>query len=175
MRKIRCPKCDKFLTFDETNYHEGDTLVFVCEHCSKQFSIRIIKKKTEKKSEKVSKKIVDFGKIVVLENVFGFKQEFKLVEGDNVFGRRSKGTDINQPIETSDRSIDRIHCIINVSRNKNGKLIYTLRDAPSITGTFLMNEILGDKDRVYINNGAIISIGAASLIFHAGKEDSEQL
>ena len=167
MRKIRCPKCDQFLTFDETNYHEGDTLVFECEHCGKQFNIRIVKKKKKEEENTPLQKDIDYGKIVVLENAFGFKQEFKLVEGDNIFGRRCIGTIINQPIETSDRSMDRRHCIVNVSRNKNGKLIYTLRDAPSLTGTFLMNEILEDKDRIRIEDGAIITIGAATLIFHA--------
>ena len=37
---------------------------------------------------------------------------------------------VNVPIETSDMSMDRTHCIINVKRNKQGKLVYTLRDAP---------------------------------------------
>ena len=68
------------------------------------------------------------------------------MEGDNLIGRRSKGTEVDIPIETSDPSMDRRHCIINVKRNKQGEVIYTLRDNDSITGTFLMNEILGNKD-----------------------------
>jgi DNA-directed RNA polymerase subunit M/transcription elongation factor TFIIS len=171
MKKIRCPKCDEFITFDETQYTEGQSLVFVCDHCGKQFSIRIVRKAKKKEEDAASDDDTDYGTVTALENVFGFRQEFKLKEGDNVFGRRSKGTDINQPIATSDPSIDRIHCIINVSRNKKGKLVYTLRDAPSITGTFLMNEILGDKDRVRIDDGAVITIGAGTLILHtAGNE-----
>ena len=55
-------------------------------------------------------------------------------------------------------SMDRRHCIINIKRNKQGKLVYTLRDAPSLTGTFLMNEILGDKDRVRIEDGRTSTI-----------------
>ncbi len=51
-----------------------------------------------------------------------------------------------------DMSMDRRHCIINVKRNRQGELVYTLRDAPSLTGTFLMNEILGDKDRIRIDS-----------------------
>ena len=41
-------------------------------------------------------------------------------------------------------------------------LLYT--SAPSLTGTFLMNEILGDKDRVRIEDGAIVTIGATTFI-----------
>ena len=112
----------------------------------------------------------NFGSIVVVENVFGYKQVLPLKEGDNVIGRRNKGTEIDVPIETADPSMDRKHCIINVKRNKQGKLIYTLRDNQSITGTFLMNEILGDKDRVRIEEGTIITLGATTLILRAAEE-----
>ena len=56
-----------------------------------------------------------------------------------------------------------------MKRNKAGKLVYTLRDAPSLTGTFLHNEVLGDKDRVRIEDGAIMTLGATSIILKAGK------
>jgi pSer/pThr/pTyr-binding forkhead associated (FHA) protein len=74
---------------------------------------------------------------------------------------------VDIPIETSDPSMDRRHCIINVKRNKQGEVIYTLRDNDSITGTFLMNEILGNKDRIRIEEGAIITLGATTLILRA--------
>ena len=110
-----------------------------------------------------------FGNITVIENVFGFKQVLPLQEGDNKIGRRCVGTVINVPIETSDMSMDLNHCVINVKRNKQGKLVYTLRDAPSLTGTFLNNEILGDKDRVRIEDGAIVTIGATTFILRAAE------
>lgn len=31
MKRIRCPKCENYLTFDETKYTEGQSLVFVCD------------------------------------------------------------------------------------------------------------------------------------------------
>lgn len=99
------------------------------------------------------------------------KQILPLQEGDNVIGRRCVGTSINTPIESGDMSMDRRHCIINIKRNKQGKLVYTLRDAPSLTGTFLMNEILGDKDRVRIEDGAIVTIGATTFILHAAEQE----
>ncbi len=163
-----CPKCENYLTFDETQYTEGQSLVFICEHCKKQFSIRIGKTKLKAK-ERNENEIAsnEYGHITVIENVFGYKQLFPLREGDNIIGRRCTGNDITIPIETSDMSMDRRHCIINVKRNKQGKLIYTLRDNPSLTGTFLQNEILEDKDRIRIEDGAIITIGATTFIFYA--------
>ena len=173
MKRVRCPKCENYLTFDETKYSEGQSLVFVCDHCKKQFSIRLGKSKmqTPRKEEKLDESEFKdaFGSITVIENVFGFKQVLPLQEGDNVIGRRSIGTEINVPIETSDMSMDRRHCIIHVKRNKQGELVYTLRDAPSLTGTFLNNEILGDRDRIRIEDGAIVTIGATTFILRAGK------
>jgi hypothetical protein len=108
--------------------------------------------------------------VVVIENVFGYKQIISLQEGDNIIGRKSKGADISCPIETSDPSMDRIHCIINVKKDKEGLLAYTLRDASSITGTFYKNTILGDKDRVRMDDGGIITIGATTLILNMSKK-----
>lgn len=176
MKRVLCPKCDNYITFDETLYSEGQSLVFVCEHCKKQFSIRIGKsklratRKDEVLDEQANQR--DCGSLVVVENVFAYKQVLPLVEGDNVVGRRSKGTDVEVSIETSDPSMDRRHCILNVKRNKQGKVVYTLRDNDSVTGTFLMNEILGPKDRIRIEEGAIITLGATTLILRAAASDA---
>ena len=106
----------------------------------------------------------------MIENVFGYKQVLPLKEGDNVIGRRNKGTEVDVSIETADPSMDRKHCILNVRCNKQGEVIYTLRDNQSITGTFLMNEILGDKERVRIEEGSIITLGATTLILRAAEK-----
>jgi hypothetical protein len=174
MKRILCPKCDNYITFDETQYSEGQSLVFICEHCKKQFGIRIgkAKLKATRKDEVLDEQenSRDWGSVVVVENVFGYKQVLPLKEGDNVIGRRNKGTEVDVSIETSDPSMDRKHCVLNVRCNKQGEVIYTLRDNQSITGTFLMNEILGDKDRVRIEEGAIITLGATTLILRAAEK-----
>ena len=110
------------------------------------------------------------GSIVVIENVFHYKQVIPLQMGDNVIGRYMKGSDINCPIETNDPSIDMRHCIINVSRNKEGNLKYVLRDGPSYTGTFVDNEILGNRERRVIADGSLFTIGATSIILRITEE-----
>lgn len=182
MKRIRCPKCENYLTFDETKYQEGQSLVFVCEHCKKQFAIRLGKSKAEPTRKEADTSCGEearqatYGYLTVIENVFGFKQVFPLRAGDNIIGRRCVGTDIQVPIETSDMSMDRYHCIINVRCDKQGKPVYTLRDAPSLTGTFVNNEILGDKERLRIGDGAIVTIGATTFILHTpdGEEASSE-
>ena len=175
MKRVRCPKCDNYITFDKTKYKEGQSLVFECEVCKKQFGIRIgqSKLRATQKEEVLdeNENAEAYGSIVVVENVFHYKQILPLKPGDNVIGRYVKGTSISTPIETNDPSVDTKHCIINVKKDKKGKLVYTLRDAPSNTGTFYMNDILTDYDRVRLEDGAIITIGATTLILRAANSD----
>ncbi len=175
MKRVRCPKCDNYIVFDEKQYAKGDALVFVCPHCKKEFGIRIGQSKlTGIHSERTLDEQAyqkDFGSIVVVENTFAFKQVIPLDLGENEFGRYVKGNSINKPIETRDPSIDTFHCVITVSRKKDGALKYVLRDAPSDTGTFYMNTILRDSDRIVLDDGAIITIGATTLILRTAKTD----
>ena len=96
MKRIRCPKCDNAITFDETQYEPGRTLVFECSDCHKQFKIRIPERAVQGEEEEAS--LPTPGSLVVIENAFHFKQIIPLVEGENVIGRFVKGT---KQIETS--------------------------------------------------------------------------
>lgn len=176
MKRVRCPKCDHYIQFDETKYEIGQSLVFICDNCNKQFSIRIGKSRlnaASRREEKVDERegTKDWGNIVVIENVFAYKQVFPLHEGDNLIGRRNKGNEIDIAIESNDPSLDRRHCYIHVKRDKQGKPVYTLRDNDSVTGTFLMNGLLGPKDRVRIEDGAVVTLGATTFILHEAERD----
>ena len=178
MKRVRCPKCDNYIVFDETRYEPGQQLVFVCPECNKQFGIRMgtsqVRATRKEADEKPEQPTGELGSVIVVENVFHYRQVIPLEMGDNVFGRYVRGTGINKPIETVDPSVDTKHCIIRVQCNKRGDLQYILRDAPSNTGTFYMNEILRDQDRIRLSDSDIITIGATTLIFRAsGAEDEE--
>lgn len=177
MKRVRCPKCDEFITFDETNYKDGQALVFECPNCGKQFGIRIGKSKLRatQKEEQPDEMANEggCGSIVVIENVFHYKQVIPLKLGDNSIGRYMKGSKTTAPIETNDPSIDINHCVINVSKDKNGELKYILRDGPSNTGTFVDNEILGDRERRVIYDGTLFTIGATSVILRAAGSGAE--
>ena len=186
MKRVRCPKCNKHITFDETRYTEGQTLVFECPDCHRQFGIRIgvsklmNTRKEEKRqgtvgSEPDENEETDYGRIIVVENVFHYRQELPLQLGDNVIGRHVQGSDINAPIETVDPSVDTTHCIIHVEQNRQGQITYTLRDAtPDGTGTFVGLKLLGINERRRIEDGAIITIGATTLILRAAGCDEEE-
>lgn len=177
MKRVFCPKCDNQLSFDDTQYAEGKVLAFVCPQCGSQFKVKLGRKVVKTASgEEQEVKEPDFscGYITVIENAFGFKQDLPLVMGENIIGRRNKDTDgVDVPIITSDPSMGRKHCAIRVKSDANGKLVYTLRDFPSLTGTFLGNTLLGKKEQVRIGEGAVVTLGATTFVLHTASGEEE--
>ena len=176
MKRVRCPKCENYITFDETRYTDGQSLVFQCPECGKQFAIRIgVSKLRERQKDEHPDEQADeqgCGSIVVIENMFHYKQVIPLRMGDNIIGRHQKGNPINTPFETVDPSVDLNHCTITVGRDKHGALRYTLKDNNSNTGTFVDNVELTPRERRIITDGTLFTIGATSIILRAS--DSEE-
>lgn len=171
MKRVRCPQCSQPVSFDETKYAEGGTIVLTCNSCGKRFGIRKSAPKPAKQEQPADGNLEEgnFGTIIVIENVFHYKQELPLRLGVNKIGRYQKNNPINVPIMTDDPSVDLLHCTITVSRNKNNKLKYVLKDGPSFTGTFVDNEILGDHEMRIIEDGQMFTIGATSILLQVPK------
>ena len=144
--------------------------------CGKQFAIRIgVSKLRDRQKDENPDEQADeqgCGSIVVIENMFHYKQVIPLRMGDNIIGRHQKGNPINTPFETVDPSVDLTHCTITVSRDNKGALRYTLKDNNSNTGTFVDNVELTPRERRIITDGTLFTIGATSIILRAS--DSEE-
>lgn len=164
MKRIRCPKCGTPIQFDETLYEPGRILVFQCPDCLKEFRIRIPQKANSKSSAQATSPAA--GTLIVLENDFQYRQEIPLQEGTNVIGKAVKCSRANATFTTVDPSIDPIHCSIEARTSRDGTHTFFLKDENSNTGTFLMNQILGKKECQLLEDGAVINIGAATLILH---------
>jgi len=180
MKRVRCPKCDNFITFDETKYEAGQSLVFQCPDCGKQFGIRMGVSKLRQTQKEENQNALsmnddggDYGSIIVIENVFHYKQVLPLKMGDNTIGRYQKGNPITTPIETVDPSVDLLHCAINVSRDKLGRLKYVLRDTNSNTGTFVDNVEIPPRERRVICDGQLFTIGATSIILRGAESEND--
>ena len=177
MKRVRCPKCDQYITFDETKYTIGQSLVFKCPDCGKEFGIRIgvsklrERQKDERPDEQVNEE--GCGSIVIIENVFHYKQVLPLRMGDNIIGRYQKGNPANTAFETVDPSVDLNHCTITVGRDKLGHLKYTLKDNNSNTGTFVDNVELSPRERRVIVDGTLFTIGATSIILRSADNTDE--
>lgn len=182
MKRVRCPKCDNYIIFDETRYEAGQSLVFKCDLCGREFGIRMGVSKlrdTQKEENANSEEQTansQCGSIVVIENVFHYKQVIPLKMGDNVIGRYQKGNPANCTFETVDPSVDLNHCTLNVSHNKKGGLRYTLFDNNSNTGTFVGDVELQPRERRIIEDGTLFTLGATSIILRGanGEEDHSQ-
>ena len=200
MKRVRCPKCDSYITFDETKYTSGQSLVFKCNECGKEFGIRIGVSKLRSTPKEESKELdaltsslsarpsvactarnqpsslipqpSSLGCLIVIENVFHYKQVLPLQMGNNVIGRYQKGNPANCTFETVDPSVDLNHCTINVSRDKKGGLRYTLFDNNSNTGTFVGDVELQPRERRLIEDGTLFTLGATSIILRTA--DSEE-
>lgn len=159
MKRIRCPKCDQTILFDETQYEAGRILVFECAECHKQFKIRLPRSKNNQDLPKN----LPVGYLTILENAFQFKQVLPIILGENIIGRSVKGTKANLAFRTVDPSIDTTHCIITAEKEKDGRTLFLLQDAPSNTGTFLQNQLLQPREQAIIKEGDIINIGAATM------------
>ena len=177
MKRVRCPKCDNYITFDETKYEAGQSLVFKCDQCGREFGIRIGVSKlrnTQKEENPDEQENADgCGSIVVIENVFHYKQVLPLRMGNNVIGRYQKGNPINTAFETVDPSVDLNHCTINVSRDKRGGLRYTLMDNNSNTGTFVGDVELQPRERRIIEDGTLFTLGATSIILRTADVEED--
>lgn len=160
MKRIRCPKCDQTILFDETQYEAGRILVFECAECHKQFKIRL----PHSKNNQDLPKNLPVGYLTILENAFQFKQVLPIILGENIIGRSVKGTKANLAFRTVDPSIDTTHCIITAEKERDGRTLFLLQDAPSNTGTFLQNQLLQPREQAIIKEGDIINIGAATMI-----------
>ena len=181
MKRVRCPKCDNYITFDETKYEAGQSLVFMCDQCGREFGIRIGVSKLRKTQKDENAELnsespiadSECGSIVVIENVFHYRQVLPLRMGNNVIGRYQKGNPINTAFETVDPSVDLNHCTINVSRDKRGQLRYTLMDNNSNTGTFVGDVELQPRERRIIEDGTLFTLGATSIILRTADVEED--
>ncbi len=168
MKKIFCPKCDEAIVLSDARLAELRTskeerMALVCPSCTHQMRIKL--KRKDDGAEQNDKEQHNWGHIIVLENVFGYKQYFPLNKGLNHIGRRNKDTITDIPIITADPSMDRHHCIIRVRLNKHGAPQWALMDHDSRVGTFVAGELLAPKEWHNLSNGDVFTLGATSVIF----------
>ena len=155
MKKIFCPKCDTAIPLRRERIEElqasgEDRLSIICPQCTHQLNLRL--RLPSAKSMKRQEQRTSVGHIIVVENVFGYKQFFPLYVGVNAIGRRNKDTATDIPVITSDPSMDRHHAIIKVTEGRTGKLRFAVADDDSRVGTFLAGELLAPKEWRYLHH-----------------------
>lgn len=180
MKKIFCPKCDEAIVLSaqklkELKESDGERMAIVCPSCTHQLRIRLKGSAQSDNEDERDSQSENWGHIVVLENVFGYKQYFPLKKGLNHIGRRNKDTKTDIPIITGDPSMDRHHCIIKVGQTKKGKTVWSLSDYDSRVGTFVAGNLLGPKEQYNLHDGDVFTLGATSIIFSSEPIPQEDL
>ena len=79
MKKIFCPKCDTAIPLRRERIEElqasgEDRLSIICPQCTHQLNLRL--RLPSAKSTKRQEQRTSVGHIIVVENVFGYKQLF---------------------------------------------------------------------------------------------------
>lgn len=168
MKKIFCNNCDTEITISKEKIQKAieqtdGRLKIVCHSCLRQLNFRF--KSREEKASIQKKKSKIMAKIIVIENVFGYKQVFPLREGENKIGRRNKDTNTDIAIITGDPSMDRHHSIIYCVEKDADRKVFYLQDQDSMTGTFLQGREVKGKEKAILRDGDVITLGATSIIF----------
>ena len=98
-------------------------------------------------------------------------QSFELKEGRNSVGRGSSKHEADIELPTDDRSVSRVHCLLEVIKLKSGRVkvvVSDLRSADKIAQkpTLVYDEPLASEDRLVLEDGDTIEIGDQTLRFH---------
>ena len=168
-RRVRCPRCDNPIYFDEALLTDGIGLQLHCNECGRNFSIR--KKASVEEGEKPDREVV--ASIRVLENSYCFAQNFPLYLGENIVGRRNKGNTIEVPIDSGDDDLARNHCKIEVKRLKSGNLRYILSDFANRKGTYYMGRPIPQGEQIYIELGDMVVCGHTTFFLAPLEEGCE--
>ncbi|WP_373811380.1 FHA domain-containing protein [Porphyromonas macacae] len=166
MKRVFCPKCDQMITLSDEKIREAiekreGRLDVVCDACGHQLRMRlnVRRKNTSERTE-----AVPLAFLSVVENIFGFKQQFPLYEGITHLGRRNKDTPVDIAVLTSDPSMDRHHCIFKAEQTTDGNVRLWVADDDSRTGTFLTGRLLAKGEFALLHFGDVITLGATSII-----------
>ena len=162
-KMIVCPSCHG--TLEVTNPKGEPVLMIKCPNpeCGVKLRVRF-----------------DTGETVIAPkkgaaNVPGYLiwdgQSFELKEGRNSVGRGSSKHEADIELPTDDRSVSRVHCLLEVIKLKSGRVkvvVSDLRSADKIAQkpTLVYDEPLASEDRLVLEDGDTIEIGDQTLRFH---------
>jgi len=92
-------------------------------------------------------------------------KEYALKMGLNTVGRKATTSSASIQIETDDRSMSRMHSVINVTRMFDGTLRTTIKNADNKNATHVGGQLLIDGDTIVLNDGDVIQMGNVNVTF----------
>lgn len=97
-------------------------------------------------------------------------QRLNLQLGRNTLGRNSSKHEADLEMETNDRSVSRLHCLLEAVRTKSGRvkvIVSELRSAEKLAQkpTFVNDEPMATEDRIVLDDGDTLQLGDQILTF----------
>lgn len=162
-KKIVCPGCHG--TLEVTNPKGEPVLMIKCPNpeCGAKLRVRFDTGETVIAQKKTAATVPGY--------LTWGGQSYELREGRNSVGRGSSKHEADVEIDTDDRSVSRVHCLLEAIRLKSGRVkvvVSDLRTAEKIAQkpTLVYDEPLAAEDRLVLEDGDTIEIGDQTLRFH---------
>lgn len=162
-KKIVCPNCHGVL--EVTNPKQEPSLMIKCPNpaCGVKLRVRFDTGETVLAQKKSSATVPGY--------LTWQGRSYKLKEGRNTLGRSSSKHEAQIEIDTGDKSVSRLHCLIETVRTENNRvkvIISDLRSPEKIIQkpTIVYEDELAPEDRLVLEDGDTIHIGDQALRFH---------
>lgn len=160
---ITCPNCHGKL--EVTNPKQEPMLLITCPNpaCGAKLRVRFDTGETIIAPKK---------KVATVPGYLSYNGEyFVLAEGRNSVGRNSSKHESNIEIQTADKSVSRVHCLLEAVRIESVRMKVIASDLRSEEKmaqmpTCIADEPLAKEDRIVLEDGDTIKIGGQVLTFH---------
>ena len=160
---ITCPNCHE--QREVTNPKKQRLLMITCSNptCGAKIRVRFDTGETiiaQKKNAATVPGYLSYG-----------GKHYELQEGRNTVGRSSSKHEAQIELETTDRTMSRVQCLLEVVRTENGRvkvIISDLRSSNKISQkpTLVGDDPLEEGDRLVLEDGDTIQMGEQIVKFH---------
>lgn len=177
MQKIRiiCPSCG--VKLDVRNSTESSEKEISCPNCNAQIKVNFNDEQSAQQNSDIPvspvNKPQEYGtRVMPTDCVMGKLllngTYYPLQMGINTIGRAASTSKASIQIQTTDRTMSRMHSIIEVGRIFNETDIIlrtTIKNANNKNLTYVGGQLLIDGDTIVLNDGDIIKMGNVQIMF----------
>jgi len=170
MAKVRCNQCGHIIKVKVTDDILGKRIKFTCKNaaCDNMITYKVPQQHGRDDLRTVFSDVgepLDVIQLNVKPSDDHPESNIAVVIGKHTLGRHSENKKATLTIKTQDKSMSRLHCTIDVFRDKRNLLCCTIKDCGSQAGTMLNGKKLHDLDEYYLANQDEIQLGKSILTF----------
>ena len=172
MISVKCPHCKVGLKVDEEKIPQ-DIVSFKCPKCKKEIPISYLAGKIGQTADDETvvvssrAKSSGFGTLTAIAASGTPHQEFQLIEGIVIVGRKAKVSTATICIQTDDKTMSRSHIRIEVKKNPKGNgYFHYLSDNNSKNHTLYNGKCIESGDVVVLKDNDEIVLGRTLVRFN---------